>query len=455
MCQSKKYKNPILFFIVYLCCFFVNINIFGANNLENTDIDLVYKYIDLTDENLHRDGIPQCKKDYDNNELQYSIRSVIENIPWVRKIFIIMPNEKVKFLKDSSEISEKIVYIKDKDFLGFDSASSVSFEFNLWRLKNFGCSKNFIYMNDDYFIGKPLEKSDFFYEDNNKIVPYALHKNKIAPKQYNNIKKYHHKLKRQIKNAHAHSGYAWRYTRMSALLFLCDMLKNKNIKLPHQDLNYGHHNAIGENLTELKEIYDLVNNSYKYADECLRAKFRNTNELQHQTLYTFYILNKYNRKIGDIFGKYIDLSSAQDADFNHRLYCINTGSNKTDGGEHYKNIDYIKARIKMMNLFPRRTKYEIPDILDGTYNIINKSNEFLVNSTEKFEIKYNPSGCYTINSNSLKNINSEELYIVPVEKDYFCIVSKSNNLCLDLTKDDVKFSEINGSDSQKFKFIKT
>ena len=72
MCQSKKYKNPILFFIVYLCCFFVNINIFGANNLENTDIDLVYKYIDLTDENLHRDGIPQCKKDYDNNELQYS-----------------------------------------------------------------------------------------------------------------------------------------------------------------------------------------------------------------------------------------------------------------------------------------------------------------------------------------------------------------------------------------------
>lgn len=453
MCQSKKYKNPILFFIVYLCCFFVNINIFGANNLENTDIDLVYKYIDLTDENLHRDGIPQCKKDYDNNELQYSIRSVIENIPWVRKIFIIMPNEKVKFLKDSSEISEKIVYIKDKDFLGFDSASSVSFEFNLWRLKNFGCSENFIYMNDDYFIGKPLEKSDFFYEDNNKIVPYALHKNKIAPKQYNNIKKYHQKLKRQIKNAHAHSDPVWRYTRMSTLLFLCDIL-NKNIILP-TNLGYFHHNTIGENLIELKEIYDLVINNYKYANIFLNTKLRTKYDLQHQTLYTFYILNKYNRKIGDLYGKFIEINSSLNSDFNHRLYCINTSGSIDGKNDLYQNIDYIKARIKMMSLFPRRTKYEIPDILDGTYNIINKSNEFLVNSTEKFEIKYNPSGCYTINSNSLKKINSEELYIVPVEKDYFCIVSKSNNLCLDLTKDDVKFSEINGSDSQKFKFIKT
>ena len=73
-----------------------------------------------------------------------------------------MPNEKVKFLKDICEINGKIVYIKDEDILGFDSASSTAFEFNLWKLKKFGCSENILYLNDDYFIGKPLKKSKFF-----------------------------------------------------------------------------------------------------------------------------------------------------------------------------------------------------------------------------------------------------------------------------------------------------
>ena len=61
------------------------------NNEIAGDIDLVYKYIDLCDKNLKREGIPQIKKDYDNDELKYSLRSVIQNVPWVRKIFIIMP----------------------------------------------------------------------------------------------------------------------------------------------------------------------------------------------------------------------------------------------------------------------------------------------------------------------------------------------------------------------------
>ena len=137
-----------------------------ASILDDEPIDVVIKYIDLTDGNLKRDGIPQIKKDYDNEELRYSLRSILKNMPWIRKIFIVMPNEKVRFLKDEDLISDKIVYVKDKDLVGFDSASCTVYELNLWRLEKFGCSKNFIYMNDDYFVGKPLKKSDFFYEEN-------------------------------------------------------------------------------------------------------------------------------------------------------------------------------------------------------------------------------------------------------------------------------------------------
>jgi hypothetical protein len=35
---------------------------------------------------------------------------------------------------------------------------------------------NFIYFNDDYFVGNPLKKTDFFYVENGRIVPYILGK---------------------------------------------------------------------------------------------------------------------------------------------------------------------------------------------------------------------------------------------------------------------------------------
>ena len=73
-----------------------------------------------------------------------------------------MPNDKVKYLKSNEEIKEKIIYIKDKELIRFDSSSSTVFELNLWRLKNFEVTQNFIYFNDDYFFGKPLKNSDFF-----------------------------------------------------------------------------------------------------------------------------------------------------------------------------------------------------------------------------------------------------------------------------------------------------
>ena len=78
--------------------------------IEEEPVDVVIKYIDLNDQNLKREGIKQIKKDEDNEELRYSVRSILENIPWIRKIFIIMPNEKVRFFKPIGEINEKIVY---------------------------------------------------------------------------------------------------------------------------------------------------------------------------------------------------------------------------------------------------------------------------------------------------------------------------------------------------------
>ena len=122
--------------------------------IEKEPIDVLIKYIDLRDPNLKRNGIHQINKDYDNDELKYSVRSILKYI----KIFILMPNEKVRYFKEYDLIKEKIVYVKDKDILGYDSSNSLAFQFRYWKMENFGISNNFIIMDDDYFIGNYLKK---------------------------------------------------------------------------------------------------------------------------------------------------------------------------------------------------------------------------------------------------------------------------------------------------------
>lgn len=152
----------------------VKINQEEKKIIEKEPIDVLIKYIDLKDKDLNRNGIHQIDKDSDNEELKYSIRSILKNIPWVRKIFILMPNKKVRYFKDYNIIKDKIVYVQDKDILGFDSSNSLAFQYRYWKMKMFGISDNFIVMDDDYFIGHQLKKSDFFYVENYKVVPAII-----------------------------------------------------------------------------------------------------------------------------------------------------------------------------------------------------------------------------------------------------------------------------------------
>lgn len=209
-------------------------------SLEDTPIDVVYCYADLWDHTLRRGELDNSIiKDYDNKELRYSLRSVLKNIPWVRKIFIIMPNDKVRFLKEPEEIGDRIVYVKNEDLLGFDTNSPHVKQFTMWKLKEkFGCSNHIIYMDDDCFIGKPLKKSDFFYVDNNKVVPYVFGNPKTATTNLRKVAPYldeHKKMfswslkdcerrQREIKDiergGHPEANNGGAYQNLSTYIFL-------------------------------------------------------------------------------------------------------------------------------------------------------------------------------------------------------------------------------------------
>jgi len=320
--------------------------------VEDEPIDVVMKYIDLSDKDLNRTGIHQIKKDEENGELRYSIRSVLQYIPWVRKIFIVMPNEKVKFLRPIEEIKEKIVYIKDKDLMGFDCANIYAFIFNFYKLKKFGVTDNFIYMDDDYFIGKKFNKSDFFYYDDKerKVLPSIIgfFFNEFNRAQSNNTYK---KLISNLKNVHAHNKLGWRLSVASTEVFLLDLYKDQ--RLIYTEFT---HNAIPMNINDLKEIFQVIQ-KYKYINETLYSIERSIYTLLTQYFYNLYNLNIKHRKVHSIPHDYYEVQNLKPENLMSPLFAVNTG------GDFIVEKEKMDAAMRMVQeRFPNPCKYEIVNV---------------------------------------------------------------------------------------------
>lgn len=316
--------------------------------IQKEPIDIVIKYIDLKDKSLNRTGIKQIYKDIDNDELKYSVRSILQNIPWIRKIFILMPNEKVKFFKSPEEINEKMIYIKDKDFLGFDCANNPSFSFHLFKMQKFGVSKNFIYMDDDYFIGKPLKKIDFFYYEENekKVNPYILTSKFYEMNKTDILIKYN-ELKEKKRLFNAHSGNGFWLQHLSTLKFFID---NYKLHLINTEFT---HNALGENIDDLKEIYEEAQ-KYEFINETLFSIERFILSLVHQVFYNLYQLNIKHKKVNTIPWRYISIEKIKKVKLNKALFVLNTGGNHIPSKRQTKILKKI-----MEKRFPYQVKYEI------------------------------------------------------------------------------------------------
>lgn len=315
-------------------------------NKEN--IDVIIKYIDLTDKLLNRTGIKQFYKDKDNEELKFSLRSILEYIPWVRKIFILMPNQKVNFLKSVDEIIDKIIYIKDKDFLGFDSANIQSFLFNLYKMEKFGLSKNFIYMEDDYFIGRRLTKLDFFYYETieNKVVPYIISSSFFKMNKTKVIEKFYEFLKlKDYTQPHSKEGF-WNQI-INTEKFMID-----NYNISFVDVSFTH-NSIPLNIDDI-EVISNISNKYKYINETLYNKQRNVLSLCYQHISNLFNLNIIHRKVHLIYNDYISIEYIKNKKLNKPLFVLNTGGNHRPTKREYK----LQKRI-MMKRFPSRHIYDI------------------------------------------------------------------------------------------------
>ena len=359
--------------------------------IEKEPIDIVIKYIDLSDLSLNRTGIHQINKDIDNEELRFSIRSILKNIPWIRKIFILMPNEKVRYLKEFNEIKDKIVYIKDKDLIGFDSSSSLVFQFRYWKLKEFNLSDNFISMDDDCYIGRPLKKADLFYVENQRVVPLIISSKFL---QFNevDVKRNINNLKRNIKKSKKEQTFSvFQYSKYLTYSFIMKSLSTKKIIVPKFT-----HNAIPTNINEIKEIFDLINQS-EYRNATLYSNYRHIDSLQFQTFVLSYTFIKHKKKIKNISHRLIKFGNSLIANYDYDLFCVNT--NAIDNSNLSKQI----FKIVMEKIFPEKSPYEIIDynLSSFAFDVIKQ----IKTRADNLERELNKNNQKKIKIDALKNQN--------------------------------------------------
>lgn len=92
--------------------------------------------------------------------LKYWFRSVEENAPWVRKVFLVTCGQIPSFLNPECP---KLVCVDHTDYIPekyLPTFSSHPIELNLFRID--ALSENFVYFNDDMFLNRQVSERDFF-----------------------------------------------------------------------------------------------------------------------------------------------------------------------------------------------------------------------------------------------------------------------------------------------------
>lgn len=245
-------------------------------------IDIVYTWVDGSDKNWLEKKNSQAEKTgkilnnslsdalfKDNDELKYSLRSINEYAPWINNIFIVTDNQIPNWLNlkhpKIKVIDHKDIFI-DKSHLPTFSARAI--ECNLHRIKDL--EENFIYFNDDMFLGKKCSPDYFFAKDGK---PFVFTSEIIA---FPNSKQFN--IKKNLS--------AMRNSHHAAIFNTRVLLKQKLNKKVYARIRHGLKPLKKSILFSIEKIFynEILNTS--------KNSFRTNEDILPIHLFEFYILSK-------------------------------------------------------------------------------------------------------------------------------------------------------------------
>jgi endonuclease/exonuclease/phosphatase family metal-dependent hydrolase len=146
----------------------------GSLGAYDFDVDVVYTWVKAPDEGSDAwseirtsCGAVDVTRYRNLDTMIASLSSLKSSLPWVRKIFIVTAGE-VPCWKDALNlpiemVTHKQIYPTELQSTDLPSHNSVAIETHLHRIP--GLAEHFVYFNNDFFVGKALDKSFFFAAD--------------------------------------------------------------------------------------------------------------------------------------------------------------------------------------------------------------------------------------------------------------------------------------------------
>ncbi len=176
-----------------------------------------------------------------NDELRFCLRSLACHAPWLRHVYIITAGQTPSWWKASSWVS--LVHHRDilpKDVL--PTFNSFAIESCMHRIP--GLAEHFIYLNDDFFFGKPVLPDDFFLPDGTMVHQWGT----VTPC----------KPLRECTNAYHHA-----VATTAALLFEVFTVQNmaKNVMLPP-------HHALPKTISACARAWTLFPDALARTRQC-------------------------------------------------------------------------------------------------------------------------------------------------------------------------------------------
>ncbi len=193
----------------------------------NEPIDVVISWVDGNDPNHRKKMNPYLKDSFSKwddiasptryssvGEIYFCVASILKFAPFVHKIFVVTDNQN-PYLEPFIEQhfrnrSTEIVIIDHKEiFAGYEEIlpvfNSLSLESCLYRIE--GLSENFVYFNDDFFLMRPIEPSDWFY--GGKALAYGMWRN-VA---------FEHLVRKLKPRKHGHLPFGFKDSMLNAVPF--------------------------------------------------------------------------------------------------------------------------------------------------------------------------------------------------------------------------------------------
>lgn len=303
------------------------------------DVDFIVTYVDSNDPSWLKEYNKYSNETQANynkgkmrfrswDNLQYQIRGVHYFMPFVRNIFLVVASDSQV---PSWVNRDEIKVVKHSDFMPKETLptfNSQTIEAYLWNIPGLG--DKFIYANDDMFILKKCEYTDFF--EGNKPV-FRLTGGRCTPKKGTRC-------------------YTYDMARVNALNLAIPSYRKKNANgmLCTQHIMYPYYKP---------DMIKFYNDHKKEIDESV-TKFRHEKNFSPwMYLFNAYHIGHYkNKAISTTYCRLQgSISRAQRIITTKacKLVCLNDDSEDTT--KRTKNI----INSALHSILPRKTKYELSD----------------------------------------------------------------------------------------------